>query len=91
MQQKIEYEEKKNECLLRAIKEKEKEDQFNISKKRTEETIKEIEKETKRDISQKRLEIKKKIIEMRKRQGKKFNNVRKEEKGIRRQTNIDKI
>ena len=64
----IEHEEKKNECLIKAIKEKQTEDQFNISKAHTEESIDNIEKDTKKAIITKRIEIKKRLVDMRNKQ-----------------------
>jgi hypothetical protein len=70
MQLQIQKEEKKRECLQRAIKEKQLEDQFNINKLRFIEKIKEIQTDAKKEIARKRDEIRKKIMDMRKRQGK---------------------
>jgi hypothetical protein len=63
----VEQEKKKEECLLKAIKEKQIEDQFNLARSHAEEQIKSIAEETKKEIIMKRLQIKKKIEEMRKR------------------------
>lgn len=65
--QQVEQEKHKEECLMKAIKEKQLEDQFNIAKTKTDETIKKIAEQTKKEILIKRLQIKKKIAEMRKR------------------------
>lgn len=67
----IEQEKKKAECLNKAIKERELENQMNLAKSRAEDSIKNIQEQTKRDIQKKRLEIKKKIGEMRKKQERK--------------------
>lgn len=69
IQHQIEHEKKKNDCLLKAIKEKSIEDQFNVSKSDVEEKIKEIQKETQQTVQIKRQLIKKKLAEMRRRQG----------------------
>jgi hypothetical protein len=72
MQNQIDHEEKKNDFLLKAIKEKQMEDQYNISKAKSESAIETIAIQTKKQIAIKRLEIKRKIMEMRKKQGKLF-------------------
>lgn len=69
IQNQIEHEERKNECLARAIKEKQLEDQFNLNKEKAEQTLFILASQTKKTIAEKRQEIKKKIAEMRRRQG----------------------
>jgi hypothetical protein len=67
----IQAEKKKAECLNKVIKEKEMENQLNVSKARAEESIHKIQEQTKKEIAKKRLEIKKRIQEMRKKQERK--------------------
>jgi len=65
LEQKIEQEKKKEECLLRAIKEKELENQYNLAKAQAEHAIQQITKATQHQIIEQRQRIARKIIEMR--------------------------
>jgi hypothetical protein len=56
-----ENEKKKNECLLKSIKEKQLEDQMNISKSNAEAAIERLKEEAKKQIMVKRLQMKKKL------------------------------
>jgi hypothetical protein len=62
----IENEKKKNECLTKSIKEKQIEDQMNLTKANAEEAIQKIKEEAKKQIMVKRAQIKKRIDNMRK-------------------------
>ncbi len=71
LEDEIQAEKKKEECLNKVIKEKELETQMNVAKSRAEEAIHNIQEQTKKEISKKRLEVKRKIMEMRKKQDRK--------------------
>ena len=62
----VQSEKKKDECLLKAIAEKEKENQYNTSKLRVMEKIQNIKEEIKGQVQMKRNQIKRKILMMRK-------------------------
>jgi hypothetical protein len=81
----IESEKKKEECLMKAIKEKEIENQYNIAKASAERAVEKITTETKKQITQQRENITKKIIEMRNRQKRKKAQLRSEVMTIRTQ------
>jgi hypothetical protein len=66
LQVQLESEKKKNECLTKSIREKELEDQMNISKANAEEAIQKIKEEAKKQILVKRAQIKQKLENMRK-------------------------
>jgi hypothetical protein len=85
LQQQINSEKRKEECLMKAIKEKEIENQYNIAKSQAEHAIQKITKETKKQITQQRENITKKIIEMRNRQKRKKAQLRSEVMTIRTQ------
>ena len=63
----MQKEKSKDDCLIKSIKEKEMEDQFNVSKANAEEAIQELKEEAKKEILAKRQQIKLKIAKMRKR------------------------
>jgi hypothetical protein len=65
LEKQLEKEQSKKEMLMRSIKEKELEEQFNISKENAENSIKKVKEEAKSVINKKRDEIKKKIVQMR--------------------------
>jgi len=67
----IESEKKKNECLSKTIKEKEIEDQMNLSKANAEEAIQKIKEEAKKEIMVKRANMKKKTCNFEKEEPKK--------------------
>merc|ERR1712160_24463 len=79
----IEGEKKKEECLTKAIKEKEIENQYNIAKASAERAVEKITTETKKQIAIQRENITKKIIEMRNRQKRKKAQLRSEVMTIR--------
>ena len=81
----IEGEKKKEECLMKAIKEKEIENQYNIAKASAERAVEKITTETKKQITIQRENITKKIIEMRNRQKRKKAQLRSEVMTIRTQ------
>merc|ERR1711957_362237 len=81
----IEGEKKKEQCLMKAIKEKEIENQYNIAKASAERAVEKITTETKKQITQQRENITKKIIEMRNRQKRKKAQLRSEVMTIRTQ------
>merc|ERR1712032_1560228 len=81
----IESEKKKEECLMKAIKEKEIENQYNIAKASAERAVEKITTETKKQITTQRENITKKIIEMRNRQKRKKAQLRSEVMTIRTQ------
>ena len=68
LEKEIELEKKKEDCLGKAIKEKEIESQYNLAKNMAEGEIKELEERTKREIIEKRWSLKKDLEELRKRQ-----------------------
>lgn len=65
LEKQLEAEQQKKEILMRSIKEKELEEQFNISKENAENAIKKLKEEAKTAIIKKRDDIKKKIAQMR--------------------------
>ena len=81
----IETEKKKEECLMKAIKEKEIENQYNIAKVNAEHAIEKITEETKRQITIQRENIARKIIEMRNKQKRKKAQLKSEILTIRTQ------
>merc|ERR1712032_1580964 len=81
----IESEKKKEECLMKAIKEKEIENQYNIAKASAERAVEKITTETKKQITMQRENITKKIIEIRNRQKRKKAQLRSEVMTIRTQ------
>jgi len=60
--QQVDVEKKKNACLVKVLKQKEFEDQFNLAKEETEKQIEEIKTEAKNDITVKRNNMKSKIF-----------------------------
>jgi hypothetical protein len=64
---KLELEKKKDECLIKSIKEKELDDQFNLSKQQQEKEANNLKEEAKQQILNKRKQVKMKIMQMRKR------------------------
>lgn len=63
----LENEKKKDECLIKSIKEKEIEDQYNLSKIQQDKEVNELKEQAKQQILQKRKQVKMKILQMRKR------------------------
>lgn len=63
----LENEKKKDECLIKSIKEKEMEDQYNLNKAEMEKEITQLKEEAKLQILNKRKQVKLKILNMRKR------------------------
>jgi hypothetical protein len=64
---KLELEKKKDECLIKSIKEKELDDQFNLSKIQQEKEANVLKEEARQQILNKRKQVKMKIMQMRKR------------------------
>jgi hypothetical protein len=85
LEQQIQQEKKKEECLLKAIKEKEIENQYNIAKAQAEHAIQQITKNTQTQISKQRGSIARKIIEMRQKQKRKKAQLKNEIMSIRTQ------
>merc|ERR1712222_281136 len=81
----INSEKRKEECLMKAIKEKEIENQYNIAKFQAEHAIQKITKETQTQITKQRENIAKKIIEMRNKQKRKKAQLKSEIMTIRTQ------
>ena len=81
--QQILVEKKKNDCLLKVIKQKEIEDQFNLAKEETEKEIISIKNEAKKDINIKRNEMKEKILAMRKKNERKKNLLKQQLMAVR--------
>merc|ERR1712151_1421376 len=81
----INSEKRKEECLMKAIKEKEIENQYNIAKSHAEHAIQKITKETQSQITKQRENIAKKIIEMRNKQKRKKAQLKSEIMTIRTQ------
>ncbi len=79
----IQSEKRKEECLLKAIKEKEIENQYNIAKSKAEKAIEQIAKETQQEILEKRKTIAKKISEMKLKQMRKKAQLKNEILSIR--------
>jgi hypothetical protein len=67
----LETEKKKDECLIKSIKEKEIEDQYNLSKIQQDKEVNELKEQAKQQILQKRKQVKMKILQMRKRASRK--------------------
>lgn len=63
----LETEKKKDECLMKSIKEKEMEDQFNMNKVQQEKEMNELKEQAKQQILLKRKQVKMRILQMRKR------------------------
>jgi len=85
LEKQVENEKKKDECLIKAIKQKEVEDQANLARSETERKIEELKKEAKKEIIIKRNELRKKIILMRKKQQRKKNMLKQKVLTIRTQ------
>merc|ERR1711957_87407 len=85
LQMQINSEKKKEECLMKAIKEKEIENQYNIAKSQAEHAIQKITKETQTQTTKQRENIAKKIIEMRNKQKRKKAQLKSEIMTIRTQ------
>jgi len=76
-------EKKKEECFLKALKEKEIENQFNIAKRQAEKQISNIQEDTKKQIATKREDVKRRIANMRKKQERKKMQIKGEIMSIR--------
>jgi hypothetical protein len=83
MESQLVQEQKKEECLLKSIKEKELENQMNLAKSKAEENVAKIQDETKKTIAIQRLNIKKRILEMRKKKERKQAQIRTQIQAIR--------
>jgi len=70
---KLETEQSKDECLNKMIKQKELEDQFNLSKAESEKQIEQLKQEAKQEIIVKRNQLKTKILNLRKKNERKKN------------------
>ena len=79
----IEAEKKKEECLLRALKEKQIESQYNSAKAHAETIINQIKQDTQREIASKRLSVQKRIAALRKKQERKAAQIKGEIMTIR--------
>jgi hypothetical protein len=71
MKLQYESEKKKDECLMKSIKEKEIEDQYNLNKIQQDKELNELKEQVKLQILQKRKQVKMKIMQMRKRASRK--------------------
>jgi len=67
----IEKEKRKDDCLIKSIKEKELEDQHNVNKANQENEIHQLQEEAKQEILAKRAQIRAKLAQMRKRAARK--------------------
>lgn len=67
LQVQLEKEKQKDECLIKSIKEKELEDQFNLTKAEQEKELNVLREQAKQQILRKRQQVKAKIMTMRKR------------------------
>lgn len=76
LQKQYESEKKKRDCLLRSIKEKQIEEQYNLSKVKAQEAIEKIKISAKQEIMIKRNDIKKKIAMMRKKSERKKQEIK---------------
>ena len=85
LQKQVELEKKKEECLIKSIKEKELEDQFNLSKAQHDKELNELKEQAKQQILMKRKQVKLKIIQMRKRAERKKKILQGEMQSIRSQ------
>jgi hypothetical protein len=86
MQQQLESEKKKNECLTKTLKEKQIEDQMNLSKSNAEEAIAKIKEEAKKQIMVKRAEMKKRLETMRKKNKRKLSAMQNDIVTVRMET-----
>jgi hypothetical protein len=91
--QQIQIEKKKNNCLLKIIKEKEIEDQFNLAKSQTQNHLNELKEEAKREIEIKRSNLKSRILKMKKKNERKKNLLKQELMNVRTEiaSNINKV
>jgi len=85
LEQQIMSEKKKEDCLMKAIKEKEIENQYNIAKNQADRAIEQITKQTQIQIVEQRKNIAKKITEMRQKQKRKKAQLKNEILTIRTQ------
>jgi hypothetical protein len=76
LQKQFEAEKKKHDCLLRSIKEKQLEEQYNLSKVKAQEAIEKIKNSAKQEIMIKRNDIKKKLALMRKKNERKKQEIK---------------
>ncbi len=82
----IESEKKKNDCLTKTIKEKEIEDQMNMSKANAEDAIQKIKEEAKKQIMVKRASMKKRLEVLRKKNQRKLTTMQNEIVNLRIET-----
>jgi len=75
MRLKINAEQEKQKCLLKAIKEKQLENQYNIRQKETELTMKNIKKSAAAEVTKRRADLKKLIAKMKQKQKRKTNSL----------------
>lgn len=86
MQTQLEAEKKKNECLTKTIKEKQIEDQMNLTKANAEDAISKIKDEAKKQIMIKRSQMKKRLETMRKKNKRKLNSMQNDIVNVRIET-----
>ena len=85
LEMQIKSEKKKEDCLLKAIKEKEIENQYNVAKTQADRAIEQIAKQTQQQIILQRKNISQKISEMRQKQRRKKAQLKNEIMSIRTQ------
>jgi len=85
LEMQISSEKKKDDCLMKAIKEKEIENQYNIAKSQADRAIQKIAQETKQQIVLQRKNIAQKLMEMRQKQKRKKAQLKSEIMSIRTQ------
>lgn len=82
----IESEKKKKDCLIKSIKEKQLEDQYNVEKSNAENAIEKIKEDAKKTILVQRVAIKKKLAMMRKKNNRRTQALQGEMTAIRTET-----
>jgi len=85
----IDEEKEKEACLLKQIKEKELEDQYNIKKKQNELELQNLKKEATNQVIIKRSQLKKKVMDMRKRAQRRAMRLKAQLQSVRLQMNKD--
>ncbi len=86
LEKQLEAQQKKKEMVMQSIKEKELEEQFNISKENAENAIKKLKDEAKSVINKKRDEIKKKITQMRAKSNRKKADIKSKISALKKET-----
>jgi len=85
LESQLNSEKKKEDCLLKSIKEKSMENQYNLAKLRAEEAVAKITQNTQKEVATQRNDMKKKIADMKKRKKLKANAIKQSIMTIRMQ------